>query len=292
MYIVNKGVTYEVFPLDKYVGTNEAVISVGTYKNSSFVLRGFEPSTYELTNNTNFSIIIDIHDNDGIVVHISYLNVVAGCDSGEHIRISSQNKTVTFCQRILNPNAEPGSAYFHGKIVKISYITPSKITSFLQMTITGFTQGPCSSDDLFLCNSGICIWKGLVCDSQNNCGDGSDEHSPQSNSRCQTHSFDDMTNFIPLFIALPLLLLSVTLVLYCCIRRQSDESPYDAGEVVYVYEGDDSGTEEVQLSDRTDARKDKDRSTSVHNSEEMYHMKSRYSSDESASDATKDTKNS
>ncbi|KAF8794760.1 hypothetical protein HNY73_002700 [Argiope bruennichi] len=282
---------YEVYYLNKFLDTSKAVISVGTYTNSSLILKGFEPSTYDRTNNTNFSVTIQIHDNEGVVVHITYLNIVGGCDSGEHIKISSRNKTATFCQRIFNPTIQPGSAYFYGTAVNISYITPSKVTGFLQLVVTGFTQGPCSSDNLFLCNSGICIWKGLACNSQDNCGDGSDENSPLSESKCQTHSFDDMSNFVPLFIALPLVLLGVTLVFYFCVRRQTEESQYDAADVIYVYQGDDDARiDETQPIETTRPKTDQGRSASIQNSEEMYHMKSRYSTDDSASDSTKAVK--
>ncbi|GFT49597.1 uncharacterized protein NPIL_197701 [Nephila pilipes] len=209
--------------------------------------------TYKSGNDTQFSVRIKIKGHQGLVYSFSYLNMLGGCNDGEYIKLETNDKTVFHCRRIINPDEIFSGGYFYGDSINITYVTSRNITAVFEITLTAFVNSPCSSDDLFLCDVGICVWKGLTCDSRNNCGDGSDENSDRSLALCQLQSSTESSDFIPLFISLPLILLGMTLVLYCCIKRQWDETQFETGNVFYVSPENDVRTVGNQNSDQTQA---------------------------------------
>ncbi|GIY80034.1 uncharacterized protein CDAR_507281 [Caerostris darwini] len=276
-HIVNREEsTYAIIELDDYLGSTIHEVRLGTHRNSSFILRGFRESTHKNASQTRFTLMILTDKNNGAVINIEHLNVNAGCDSGEYLRFTSGNKTVTFCEKIVNPFDVPGSIYFYGETIQISYFTLSKITTYVEMTVTGFTNYPCLSDVLFQCANKICIFKELICDFQNNCGDFSDEKSVIFNSRCDKYHVDEASGFIPLFISLPIVLMGATLILYCCIKRRRQESEYETAEVLYLYEGH-GPTNIIPKTETKEFNVNNTQNVPRLDSDEMYRMKSEIS---------------
>ncbi|GIX68126.1 uncharacterized protein CEXT_565571 [Caerostris extrusa] len=176
---------------------------------------------------------------DGVIIYIERLNILAGCNSSEYVTFQSKNKTITYCEKNSNEDNMSGSIYFYAASVELLYATKTDITTSVEMIVTPFQRGPCTSNIHFMCTNYMCILKTLICDNRNNCGDFSDEQSIFINTQCETFSVTEISSFIPLFISLPLLLLCITLILYCCIKRQSDKSEGGTGEVLYAYEEND-----------------------------------------------------
>ncbi|GFW68464.1 uncharacterized protein TNCV_3300061 [Trichonephila clavipes] len=227
---------YQVFFIDESCGTR---INLSTFNRSAVILKGFREETY-LRKNVTFFVRISVEDNQGLVYSFSHINVLNGCSGTEYIELSSENKVVQFCEKIFNTNVVTGGGYFYGNWVDITYVTSNRVTAYFELTLSAFAFKPCLSDNLFLCDNGICIWKGLACDKRNNCGDESDENSDRSIASCPLDTPTETNEFIPLFISIPLILLGMTLVLYSCIKRQRDETKYETGDVLLAYPENDA----------------------------------------------------
>ncbi|GFQ64709.1 uncharacterized protein TNCT_686661 [Trichonephila clavata] len=257
-YTIDQVTSYITSFLDDFPSnSNDRFIRIGSDENSSLILKGFKKSTKMQLKNISFFLNVEAEKYDGIVISITYIDVRNGCRGNEYLKFSSQNKYYILCSKDIMPTIPDsrhtlGSKhYFYQKSVTISYFTKWSVTTRFEVTITAFKRSPCN-DSTFKCKNSLCVWVGFLCDKRNNCGDASDEHSELTASNCEVHSPAEMTNFIPLFITLPLALLSITLVLYCCVRRQPNESQKEAGNVLYIYHEDRPRTVEMEMNDEAD----------------------------------------
>ncbi|GFS60729.1 uncharacterized protein TNCV_2001381 [Trichonephila clavipes] len=258
-YTIDQITSYIITFLDDFpFDSNDSSIRIGKGGNSSLILKGFKKSLKKQVENISFSLKVKAEKYDGIVLSMTYIDVKNGCHGNEYLNFTSQNKIYSLCSKDTMPTIPNsrhtlgGKHYFYQNSVTISYFTKWSITTQFEVTITAFKRSPCN-DSTFECKNSLCIWNGFLCDKHNNCGDASDEQSELSVSNCEVHSPTEMTNFIPLFITLPLALLSITLVLYCCVRRQPNESQKETGNILYIYHEDRPRTVEMEMNNEADS---------------------------------------
>ncbi|XP_035207963.1 uncharacterized protein LOC118182657 [Stegodyphus dumicola] len=184
VWIARTASVYNLYFMVDICLDNVTSIILGQAFNSTGMMKAFRNEWEQGPKNCTISLIAQKHD--GIVINVQSLNFQEGCEKNKYLQFTDGDETVKLCEshnRSINKSAL--TSIFYKNAVNISYNTgDGDARPEFRFVFTAFKKGPCTDRYSFRCSLGTCIYKQLVCDSRNNCGDNSDEEIETFMSRC------------------------------------------------------------------------------------------------------------
>ncbi|KAG8184920.1 hypothetical protein JTE90_017774 [Oedothorax gibbosus] len=216
--------------LEDYPESKTKDVELGLYSESVVSLRCSRQKGKSNQTKGNNNVILSANENSGIVISVQSVKFDNSCNTGESIKFQSTDKMFMVCDRYFDPKIDVDGMVFKSNNVTVSYLNKQTITPYCKFTVTAFTTPPCSMNNNFRCSNGICIWKNLICDYKNNCGDNSDEAYDVCR---QEHVSGHMFLY---YIFVPPMLITILILLCCCLQGSIILPPrYGPDEVFYLY---------------------------------------------------------
>ncbi|XP_042905142.2 hyaluronan-mediated motility receptor-like [Parasteatoda tepidariorum] len=141
----------------------------------------------------------------------------SGSCTSSSINFISKRNGVSLCEINSTSILSRSSFVFQDIPVRLTYKSDSASIIDLKIIFTAYTISACEDVKEYKCLKEQCVWAGLVCDGENNCGDYSEEAANPKLSNCEKGYDLGFLILIPIVIAIPFVILGIKILMYFCL---------------------------------------------------------------------------